>query len=141
MAATENKKIQTPSGNYFYACGKRKTAIAKVRFYPKGENKITVNGVDIKEWSDYTEQVQKIKSPLSLLNVKDYTITIKVIGGGHNAQAEAMRLGIAKALTVFDETNRGSLKKVGFLSRDSRIKERKKPGLKRARRASQFSKR
>ena len=141
MAATEKKKIETPKGNYFYACGKRKTAIAKVRFYPKGENKITVNGVDITEWSDYSEQVQKIKSPLSLLNVKDYTITIKVIGGGHNAQAEAMRLGIAKSLTVLDETNRGSLKKVGFLSRDSRIKERKKPGLKRARRASQFSKR
>ena len=141
MAATENKKIETPKGNYFYACGKRKTAIAKVRFYPKGENKITVNGVDIKEWSDYSEQIQKIKSPLSLLNVKDYTITIKVIGGGHNAQAEAMRLGISKALVVFDPTLRGTLKKLGLISRDQRVKERKKPGLKSARRASQFSKR
>ncbi len=141
MSAKKEIKIETPKGNYFYSCGKRKTAIAKVRFYPKGTNEITVNGVDISEWSDYPEQIQKIKSPLSTLGVKDYTITIKVIGGGHSAQSEAIRLGIAKSLTVMDETNRGTLKKIGYLSRDSRIKERKKPGLKRARRASQFSKR
>ncbi len=70
-----------------------------------------------------------------------FDISIKVIGGGHNAQAEAMRLGIAKALVVFDPTLKGTLKKLGLVSRDQRVKERKKPGLKSARRASQFSKR
>jgi len=128
-------------GEYFYANGKRKSAIAKVRLY-KGEGKIFVNGKDIKEWQDYKEQTQKIITPLKVTGMDgNFDISIKVIGGGHNAQAEAMRLGISKALVVFDPTLRGTLKKLGLISRDQRVKERKKPGLKSARRASQFSKR
>ena len=128
-------------GEYFYANGKRKSAIAKVRLY-KGEGKIFVNGKEIKEWQDYKEQTQKIITPLKVTGMDGkFDISIKVIGGGHNAQAEAMRLGISKALVVFDPTLRGTLKKLGLISRDQRVKERKKPGLKSARRASQFSKR
>jgi small subunit ribosomal protein S9 len=128
-------------GEYFYANGKRKSAIAKVRLY-KGEGKIVINERDIKEWQDYKEQAQKIITPLKVVGMDgNFDISIKVIGGGHNAQAEAMRLGVAKALVVFDPTLKGTLKKLGLVSRDQRVKERKKPGLKSARRASQFSKR
>jgi len=128
-------------GEYFYANGKRKSAIAKVRLY-KGEGKIVINERDINEWQDYKEQAQKIITPLKVVGMDgNFDISIKVIGGGHNAQAEAMRLGVAKALVVFDPTLKGTLKKLGLVSRDQRVKERKKPGLKSARRASQFSKR
>ena len=128
-------------GQYFYANGKRKSAIAKVRLY-KGDGKVFVNERDIKEWQDYKEQTQKILTPLKVTGMDgNFDLSIKVIGGGHNAQAEAIRLGIAKALVVFDPTLKGTLKKLGLISRDQRVKERKKPGLKRARRASQFSKR
>ena len=128
-------------GQYFYANGKRKSAIAKVRLY-KGDGKVVVNGRDIKEWQDYKEQTQKILTPLKVTGMDgNFDLSIKVIGGGHNAQAEAIRLGIAKALVVFDPTLKGTLKKLGLISRDQRVKERKKPGLKSARRAPQFSKR
>jgi len=128
-------------GQYFYANGKRKSAIAKVRLY-KGDGQVIVNERDIKEWQDYKEQAQKILTPLKVTGMDgNFDLSIKVIGGGHNAQAEAIRLGIAKALVVFDPTLKGTLKKLGLISRDQRVKERKKPGLKSARRASQFSKR
>ena len=128
-------------GEYFYANGKRKSAIAKVRLY-KGDGKVIVNERDIKEWQDYKEQSQKILTPLKVTGMDgNFDLSIKVIGGGHNAQAEAIRLGISKALVVFDPTLKGTLKKLGLISRDQRVKERKKPGLKSARRAPQFSKR
>jgi small subunit ribosomal protein S9 len=128
-------------GQYFYANGKRKSAIAKVRLY-KGDGQVIVNERDIKEWQDYKEQAQKILTPLKVTGMDgNFDLSIKVIGGGHNAQAEAIRLGIAKALVVFDPTLKGTLKKLGLISRDQRVKERKKPGLKSARRAPQFSKR
>lgn len=134
--------MNTPKTPYFYANGKRKTSVARVRLYTKGTGQIVINGKELKEWKDVAEQVQKIKSPLELTgNTKTYDIYVKVLGGGTNSQAEAIRHGIAKALTVGDLNLRPTLKKVGFLSRDSRIKERKKPGLRRARRAPQFSKR
>ncbi len=128
-------------GQYFYANGKRKSAIAKVRLY-KGDGQVIVNERNIKEWQDYKEQAQKILTPLKVTGMDgNFDLSIKVIGGGHNAQAEAIRLGIAKALVVFDPTLKGTLKKLGLISRDQRVKERKKPGLKSARRAPQFSKR
>lgn len=130
------------SSTYHYANGKRKTAIARVRLYENGSGKITINDKDIKDWASTNEQIQKILSPLAQAGMKGkFDITIKVIGSGQNAQAEAIRHGISKALTVFDPELRPTLKKIGYLSRDSRKKERKKYGLKRARRAPQFSKR
>ncbi len=134
--------MNTPNTQYHYANGKRKTAVARVRLYTGGKGQIVINGKDIKDWKAVDEQVQKILSPLELTgNTKNFDVFVKVLGGGPNAQAEAIRHGISKALTVFDMNLRPTLKKVGLLSRDSRIKERKKPGLRRARRAPQFSKR
>jgi small subunit ribosomal protein S9 len=134
--------MNTPKTQYHYANGKRKTAVARVRLYTGGKGQIVINGKDIKDWKAVDEQVQKILSPLELTgNTKNFDVFVKVLGGGPNAQAEAIRHGISKALTVFDMNLRPTLKKVGLLSRDSRIKERKKPGLRRARRAPQFSKR
>lgn len=134
--------MNTPKTQYHYANGKRKTAVARVRLYTGGKGQIVINGKDIKDWKAVDEQVQKILSPLELTgNSKNFDVFVKVLGGGPNAQAEAIRHGISKALTVFDMNLRPTLKKVGLLSRDSRIKERKKPGLRRARRAPQFSKR
>lgn len=132
----------TFSGTYHYANGKRKTAVARVRLYEKGSGKIVINDKEFKDWVDAKEQGEKILSPLELTGMKDkFDISVKVMGGGTNAQAEAIRHGIAKALTVFDVNLRPSLKAVGYLTRDSRKKERKKYGLKKARKSPQFSKR
>lgn len=127
---------------YFYANGKRKTSTAQVRLYPGGTGKIEVNDKAAKEYFSTNEMVGCIKSPLDLINQsKNYDITIKVVGGGKQSQAEACRHGVARALTVADEELRPQLKVAGYLTRDARAKERKKPGLKRARRAPQWSKR
>ncbi len=129
-------------GTYHYANGKRKTAVARVRLYEKGSGQMTVNDKDIKEWIAYDEQLQKILSPLESVGMLDkFNISVVVTGGGQTAQAESIRHGISKALIIFDPELRASLKKIGFLSRDSRKKERKKFGLKRARKSPQFSKR
>ena len=127
---------------YYYANGKRKTAVARVRLHEKGSGEITINDKPIKDWVDAPEQMQKIVSPLDLTgHKKDFDVTIKVVGGGQTAQAEACRHGIAKALTVFNPELRTTLKPVGYLSRDSRSKERKKFGKKKARKSQQCSKR
>lgn len=137
----EQSKIVTPSGKYFYANGKRKTSIATVRLY-KGAGVITVNNKPIGEYFYIKTLVGVIKSPLKLTGSDTkYDITIKVLGGGIHAQADAARHGIAKALVEADPLNKPTIKSAGMLTRDPRIKERKKPGLKRARRAPQFSKR
>jgi len=131
----------TFSGTYVYANGKRKTSVARVRLY-KGTGRIVANGKDAKEYFPTTEMFNAVMAPLILTNTQnDFDISAKIIGGGMQSQAEAMRHGIAKALVVADEERRLILKPEGFLTRDSRIKERKKYGLRRARRAPQFSKR
>jgi len=123
------------------AVGRRKTASARVRV-EKGTGKITVNGQELKIYFPYFEYQTKILSPLKTLGKEnDLDISVKVQGGGKSGQAEAVRLGIARALVVWNEEFRKTLKTQGFLTRDSRSKERKKPGLKRARRAPQWSKR
>lgn len=138
---TEPKDMNV-KGQYHYANGKRKCAIARVRLYEQGTGEITINGMDIKDFCNTQEEIEKILSPLTLTGNKGkFTITIKIIGGGPMSQAEAIRHGITKALTVMDVTLRTTLKKVGYLRRDARVKERKKFGLKKARRAPQFSKR
>lgn len=134
------KKTALPE--YFYAAGKRKTAVARVRLYPKGKGIITVNEMPMLDYFKMITSAGIIKSPLKLTGLSnEFDISVKVLGGGISAQAEAVRHGISRALLVYNDTLRTTLKKAGFLTRDSRVKERKKPGLHRARRAPQFSKR
>jgi small subunit ribosomal protein S9 len=143
-APASHEKVAAKSDikEYFYAAGKRKTAIARVRLYPKGKGLITVNGKPGNEYFSLVTSSGIINSPLKMTGLsKEFDISIKVSGGGVSAQAEAIRHGISRALLHFNDTLRTTLKKAGFLTRDARVKERKKPGLKRARRAPQFSKR
>lgn len=127
---------------FHYANGKRKTSVARVRIYPNGKGDITINEKPLKEFIQYKTQEDCIKAPLKLTDMlKKVDISAKVKGGGINAQAEAVRHGIAKGLIDIDEMLRGTLKKAGFLTRDARMKERKKYGRKRARKSPQWSKR
>lgn len=137
----EQSKFATPGGKYFYANGKRKTSVATVRLY-KGSGTVTVNNKPAAEYFHVKTLVGILKSPLKLTGTESkYDITVKVQGGGIHSQAEAVRHGIAKALIEADPLNKHTIKVAGMLTRDPRVKERKKPGLKRARRAPQFSKR
>lgn len=128
--------------------GRRKTSVAQVKMYP-GKGKITVNGVDVNEFFPYETNVMDLKQPLVATSTDEmFDIEAKVNGGGFTGQTGAIRLGITRALLEYDKVNEGTegcfrsvLKKAGFVTRDSRSKERKKPGLKAARRAPQFSKR
>ncbi|MBQ9072597.1 MAG: 30S ribosomal protein S9 [Bacilli bacterium] len=135
----------------FIGTGRRKSSVAQVKMTmcKAGEGKITVNGVDVNEFMPYATYVMDLKQPLVATNNENtFDIEVKVSGGGASGQTGAIRLGITRALLQYDEANEGNedsyrkiLKKVGFVTRDSRAKERKKPGLKAARRAPQFSKR
>lgn len=128
-------------GTYFYANGKRKTSVARVRLY-KGTGRVVVNGKEAIEYFDTKNMVDIVLAPLTLTgNEKKFDVSVMVEGGGKQSQCEAARHGVSKALVVADADYRATLKPEGYLTRDSRIKERKKFGLKRARRASQFSKR
>lgn len=132
--ATEHK------GRHYYANGKRKTSVARVRLYD-GKGEIIVNERPVKDYF-FGTLIGNVKAPLKLVDMlKRFDVTVKVVGGGVNSQADAVRHGIAKALTVFDPSLRIVLKRAGFLTRDARVKERKKFGLRRARRAPQWSKR
>ena len=132
----------------FIGTGRRKSSVAQVKMTP-GTGKITVNGVDVNEFMPYDTNVMDLKQPLVATgNENAFDIEAKVKGGGKSGQTGAIRLGITRALIEFDKANEGNedsyrktLKKAGFVTRDSRAKERKKPGLKGARRAPQFSKR
>lgn len=131
----------TFTGTYVYANGKRKTAIARVRLY-KGTGRIVVNGKDAKDYFSTEEMINVFMAPLVLTkNEKRFDISAMVSGGGIQGQAEALRHGIAKGLLEVEHEYRSTLKPEGFLTRDSRVKERKKFGLHKARRAPQFSKR
>ena len=128
-------------GQYWYANGKRKTSIARVRLY-KGSGTVVVNEKAAGEFVDAQTHLEEIMLPLKMTgNMQSFDISAKVHGGGKHAQAEAVRHGISKALVLFDETLRGTLKKAGLLTRESRQKERKKFALKGARRAQQWAKR
>ena len=134
--------VKTDNRAYFYALGKRKTARATVKLFPQGSGEIEVNGKTLKEWTDTQETFSTLLSPLNILGAKkDYDVVIRTSGGGKFAQAESARLGIARALEKKNGDYRAQLKEEGLLTRDSRRKERKKPGLEGARRAKQFSKR
>jgi small subunit ribosomal protein S9 len=142
LKTEKSDSIMHLDGAYHYAVGKRKRAVARVRLYLKGSGKSFVNDRELKEYfpTDFAQQV--IASPLKMTDMlKTFDITAKVVGGGPSSQSEAVRHGISKALLLHDPALRSVLKPAGYLTRDSRIKERKKYGLKRARRAPQFSKR
>ncbi|MDI9477051.1 MAG: 30S ribosomal protein S9 [Natronincolaceae bacterium] len=129
------------AGLAYYGTGRRKKSIARVRLVP-GEGNITVNNRDIEEYFDYETLKRDIRMPLTLTEtLSKFDVIATVEGGGYTGQAGALRHGISRALTRFDEGLRGPLKKAGFLTRDARAKERKKYGLKGARRSPQFSKR
>ncbi len=124
------------------AVGRRKQAIARVRIAP-GSGTITVNGRTLEDYFPNKLHQQLINDPFKVLDLLgSYDVIARITGGGPSGQAGALRLGIARSLNQIDEeNNRASLKKAGFLSRDARVKERKKAGLKKARKAPQFSKR
>ena len=124
-----------------YATGKRKNSIARV-WLKKGEGNISINGKSIKDYFLRPVLQMIVNQPLEIIqSTGDYDIKATVKGGGLSGQAGALRHGISKALTLYDIGLRQALKKVGFLRRDSRVVERKKPGLAKARRSYQFSKR
>ncbi|GLC29781.1 30S ribosomal protein S9 [Clostridium omnivorum] len=125
----------------YYGTGRRKKAIARVRLVP-GEGKVTINNRDIDNFFGLDTLKVIVNQPLVLTETKDkFDVLINVHGGGLTGQAGAIRHGISRALLKADESLRPELKKAGFLTRDPRMKERKKYGLKKARRAPQFSKR
>ncbi len=137
----EENNLMKRKGNYFYANGKRKTSIARVRLYENGKGEIIVNNSPVDEYF-FGTLIGNIKAPLKLANaMKLFDITALVVGGGVSSQSDAIRHGIAKALLEYDPELRKVLKTAGFLTRDSRTKERKKFGLKKARRAPQWAKR
>lgn len=126
---------------YFYGRGRRKEAVAQVRLYEHSKD-FVVNDKSATEYFKPPSLVEKVREPFKVLGLKDkFGMTVKVAGGGMNAQAEAVRLGVARALVTLSPDFKSILRKFRLLTRDSRAKERKKYGLKRARRAPQFSKR
>jgi small subunit ribosomal protein S9 len=138
IAAAELAK----GGSFIPAIGRRKTATASVRLIKNGKGVITVNGKKLEQYFSPYELREEVVSPLRAVGQeKTLDISAKTSGGGIRGQSQAIRLGIARALIELNPTFRVSLKKLGFLSRDSRKRERKKPGKKSARRSPQWSKR
>ncbi len=125
----------------YYGTGRRKSSVARVRLIP-GDGRIVINGRDFNEYFNLETLKLIAKQPLVETGVEgQYDVLVKVEGGGYTGQAGAIRHGVARALLQVDPENRAALKSAGFLTRDARAKERKKYGLKGARRAPQFSKR
>ena len=136
MATYTSKKA------YMYGTGRRKSSVARVHLFPNGTGSITINGRDIDDYFGLETLKLMVRSPLALTNTDGkFDIVINVVGGGTSGQAGAIRHGLSRALLQFNPELRATLKKAGFLTRDPRMKERKKYGLKAARRAPQFSKR
>ncbi|MCE5258280.1 MAG: 30S ribosomal protein S9 [Chloroflexi bacterium] len=126
---------------YFYAVGRRKTSVARVRMVP-GEGAFVVNGKPANEFFSREIDLAQATEPLRATgNENRFAITVVVAGGGVTGQAQAVRMAMARALVVSDPESRARLRELGYLTRDARAKERKKPGLKRARKAPQYTKR
>ncbi len=125
----------------YYGTGRRKSSVARVRLVP-GEGRVIINGRDFEDYIPFAALREVVKQPLvATETLGSYDILVNVNGGGYTGQAGAIRHGISRALLQVDPEYRGSLKRAGLLTRDARMKERKKYGLKGARRAPQFSKR
>ena len=128
---------------YIEGIGRRKSASARVRIYPKSASTgtFTVNGKDVKEYFPRFGDLEILTGPLQDAEMSNIDVTVQVAGGGITGQTSAVRLGLARAIVKFNEELRGTLRQNGHLTRDARIKERKKPGLKRARKAPTYTKR
>lgn len=134
--------MTTKESKYLEAVGRRKTSIARVRIIPDSKSSFIINEKDVASYFPTKELQSSINKPFNKTNLtQKFKVTVMVQGGGISSQAEAVSLGIARALTEYDRELRGALKKEGLLKRDSRAKERRKFGLKKARKAPQWSKR
>ncbi len=143
---SEEKELEdfaiTKTKKYFEAVGRRKTSRARVRLYTQGEKKIEVNGKPYNSYFETLELQKIVESPLEAIKASSkFKVTASLKGGGSHSQAEALRHGVARALCLLNPYFKKKLRKAGFLTRDPRVRERKKFGLKRARRAPQWSKR
>ena len=131
-----------PQQQYFYGTGRRKSAIAKVRLYPDDGTAIIVNDKPMEEYFNWLPWQSTIREAFAISGTTGrFRVQVQVKGGGVNAQAEAIRHGIARALVISDPGLKAGLRRAGFITRDARVKESKKYGLKRARRAPQYTKR
>jgi len=135
-------KKATSKKNQFWGTGRRKKSIARVRLIPEGTGKIVINGKSLDEYFDLETLKIIVKQPLVLTNTENkFDIYANVYGGGYTGQAGAVRHGISRAMVMFNAEFKPEIKSAGFLTRDPRMKERKKYGLKKARKAPQLSKR
>jgi len=138
------KEAKELSGKYYYAVGRRKSSVSQVRLYltDSGNKTIIVNGKDISDYFTISRHSEMVKAPLVASGLEEkFDVSIKSSGGGIMGQAEAAKLGVARALVVYDEGQRKAMKGAGFLTRDARVVERKKPGKRKARRSPQWAKR
>ena len=132
----------TTDQQYYYGTGKRKTSIAKVRLYLDDGGPVLINNKPLDEYIHWKPWEDEILEPFKVSDtVNRFRVVVKVMGGGLHSQAHAIRHGITRALVVYDEEFKAGLRRAGFITRDARIKESKKYGLKRARRAPQYTKR
>jgi len=130
------------SAQYYEGIGRRKAASARVRVFPGGTGKITVNDKDVTEYMPREGDLEQMLQPLIVAGVeRGYDVSIHVQGGGISGQRDAMKLGLARALLAIDADLKSALRDQHLLTRDARVKERKKPGLKRARKAPTYTKR
>jgi small subunit ribosomal protein S9 len=127
--------------HYYYGVGRRKSSSAQVRLFPTGDGAVIVNNKPLDEFFSRQRDRISVVAPLNAAGIGGYTVTAIVVGGGVTGQAGAVVQGIARALVAYDPELRGALRRGGYLTRDPREKERKKPGLKRARKAPQYTKR
>ncbi len=142
----EKKEVEAPKKEkYFFAVGRRKTSVAQIKLYPSdkaGENDLIVNKKKMKEYFPILTLQNIFLSPLKATgNINKFKAAVAARGGGFRGQAEAARLGIARALVKYNPEYKKPLRNLGFLTRDARVVERKKPGLKKARKAPQWAKR
>jgi len=133
----------TTRGDYYYGMGRRKTAVARVRLFPNSDGSIIVNNKPAQSYFGQRDTLlAMLAAPLRALDLGNtYSMTVRVVGGGSSGQAGAIRHGVARALIRMNPEFKLALRKAGYLTRDPRMKERKKPGLKRARKAPQYTKR
>lgn len=142
MPPKTTKTVKAKAGRYFEAVGRRKNAVARVRLHvTKTHSSVTINDKELTKYFPVEKYQRTVLAPFTTLSLSDYEVTAKVLGGGVTGQAEAIRLGIARALVLMNPVWRTPLKVLGYLKRDPRMVERKKPGLRKARRPQQWRKR
>jgi len=141
LAHAQRPVVKTSKG-FISSVGRRKSSVARVRLFAKGSGQVLINELSVDKYFSLPDYISAVFQPLQLVGLdKAVDARVKVAGGGKAGQAIAVRHGLARALLLLDENYRKQLRPAGYLTRDARVKERKKPGLKRARRAPQFSKR